>query len=51
MLATVGENGSIFFFETAHDKYDWLDPICMIQLESEVNDCTWDSSSKRFLVG
>jgi len=29
MLATVGKDGSIFFFETTHDKYDWLDPICM----------------------
>lgn len=51
ILATVGKNGAIFFFETAMDRYDMLEPICMIQLESEINDCTWDSNSRKFLVG
>ena len=50
LLATVGKDGSIFFFETTHDKYDWLDPICMWKIESEINDCTWDSNSKKFMV-
>ena len=50
MLATAGEDGTVFFFETAHDKYDWLDPICMIQLESGINDFTWNTSSTKILV-
>jgi len=27
MLASVGQNGSIFFFELEHEKFDWLEPL------------------------
>lgn len=51
MLATAGEDGSIFFFECTQDKYDWLEPICMYKLEAGINDCCWDTTSSKFLVG
>lgn len=50
MLCAAGKDGTMFFFETAHDKYDWLDPICMIQLEAEINDFTWHNNSNKILV-
>jgi cilia- and flagella-associated protein 44 len=49
-LATVGKDGSIFFFGLDHEGFDKLDPVCMYQSESEINDCTWDINGKKFLI-
>lgn len=50
-LACVGIDGTVFFFELAHDRFDWLEPLCMVKVESEINDCSWNINSKKFLAG
>ena len=50
-LATVGKDGTIFFFLLDMSNFDSLEPLCMVKVESDINTCCWDHVSKKFLVG
>jgi len=50
MLVSGAVDGTLFFFELEPDNMQSYDPLCMIKLESKINDINWDGLAKKVIV-
>ena len=51
MLVSVAEDGTVFFFDSKVNDLQDFPPLCMVNLDSKVNDMVWDADSKKLLIG
>lgn len=50
MCVSGAVDGSLFFFELEPDNMQSYEPLCMIKLDSPINDINWDSLAKKIIV-